>query len=148
MFVGQRVLDGGRRSKRLPHWNCSGGSKRRQTSSEGRVSFGQRHYTVLVTVFINQDHPDTAVSPAKSLPNGFALWATSEGFIHNPKELQMPAISMFYGIVIYMYFFHDERHNSPHIHAKFQSEEAVFSIEDGAILTGTLPIKKARLVQA
>jgi hypothetical protein len=82
------------------------------------------------------------------LPNGFALWATSEGFVHNPKELQMPAISMFYGIVIYMYFFHDERHNSPHIHAKFQSEEAVFSIEDGAILTGTLPIKKARLVQA
>lgn len=30
----------------------------------------------------------------------------------------MPAISMFYGIVIYLYFFDDERHKLPHIHSK------------------------------
>ena len=31
----------------------------------------------------------------------------------------MPAISMFYGLVIYLYFFDDERHKLPHIHAKY-----------------------------
>ncbi|MFN7879487.1 MAG: DUF4160 domain-containing protein, partial [Sphingobacteriia bacterium] len=65
------------------------------------------------------------------MPDGFALWVISYGLIHNPKELRMPSISMLYGIVIYMYFFDDERHKAPHIHAKFQSDEAVFSIEDG-----------------
>jgi hypothetical protein len=60
----------------------------------------------------------------------------------------MPAISMFYGIVIYMYFFDDERHKLPHIHAKYQGAEAVFSIADGSILSGELPISRTRLTQA
>jgi len=46
----------------------------------------------------------------------------------------MPSISMFYGIVIYLYFYDDERHKQPHIHAKFQSDEASFSIPDGLSL--------------
>lgn len=60
----------------------------------------------------------------------------------------MPSISMFYGIVIYLYFFDDERHNQPHIHARFQSDEASFSILDGSVLVGLLPAAKVRLVQA
>jgi len=32
----------------------------------------------------------------------------------------MPVISMFYGIVIAMYFMDDRRHKRPHIHAKYQ----------------------------
>ena len=60
----------------------------------------------------------------------------------------MPTISMFYGIVIYLYFFDDERHKLPHIHAKYQGEEASFSILDGAILGGTIPAAKTKLVQA
>lgn len=60
----------------------------------------------------------------------------------------MPAISMFYGIVIYMYFFDDERHKLPHIHAKYQGVEAAFSIADGLILSGELPISRTRLIQA
>jgi len=39
----------------------------------------------------------------------------------------MPTISMFYGIIIYLYFFDDERHKLPHIHAKYQGQEASFS---------------------
>ena len=35
----------------------------------------------------------------------------------------MPTISMFYGIVIYMYFLDDERHKLPHIQARYQSAE-------------------------
>jgi hypothetical protein len=60
----------------------------------------------------------------------------------------MPAISMFYGIVIYLYFFDDERHSTPHIHARYQGQQASFAISDGAILSGELPVAKARLVQA
>jgi len=60
----------------------------------------------------------------------------------------MPAISMFYGIVIYLYFYDDERHKLPHIHAKYQGQEASFSILDGAIICGELPQPKVRMVQA
>ena len=60
----------------------------------------------------------------------------------------MPAISMFYGIVIYLYFYDDERHKLPHIHAKYQGQDASFSILDGSILRGELPQSKFRMVQA
>ena len=60
----------------------------------------------------------------------------------------MPSISMFYGIVIYMYFFDDERHKLPHIHAKYQGAEASFSITEGAVLSGGIPPSKSKLVQA
>jgi hypothetical protein len=60
----------------------------------------------------------------------------------------MPTISMFYGIVICLYFFDDERHKLPHIHAKYQGEEASFSILDGELLSGSIPVNKTRLVQA
>ena len=55
---------------------------------------------------------------------------------------------MFYGIVIYMYFFDDERHKLPHVHARYQGQEASFSINDGSILSGDFPVAKGRLVQA
>ncbi len=60
----------------------------------------------------------------------------------------MPAISMFYGIIIYMYYFDDERHKLPHIHAKYQGQEAVFAIEDASVLSGELPVSRTRLIQA
>lgn len=60
----------------------------------------------------------------------------------------MPTISMFYGIVICLYFYDDERHKLPHIHARYQGQEASFSILDGAQLGGEIPVAKARLVQA
>ena len=60
----------------------------------------------------------------------------------------MPTISMFYGIVIYLYFFDDARHKSPHIHAKYQGQDASFSILDGSILSGQIPLGKSKLVQA
>ncbi len=60
----------------------------------------------------------------------------------------MPNISMFYGIVICLYFFDDERPKLPHIHAKYQGSEASFSILDGDLLSGNIPKNKSRLVQA
>jgi len=60
----------------------------------------------------------------------------------------MPTISMFYGIVIYLYFYDNERHSTPHIHAKFQGQDASVSIIDGEVLAGAIPLAKLRLVQA
>ena len=60
----------------------------------------------------------------------------------------MPVLSMFYGIVIRMYFFDDRRHGVPHVHAEYAGEQAVFGIEDGDVLAGALPSRKSRLVQA
>ncbi|MCZ7649580.1 MAG: DUF4160 domain-containing protein [Planctomycetota bacterium] len=60
----------------------------------------------------------------------------------------MPAISMFYGIVVSLYFLDNRRHNRPHIHARYQDQEAVISIPEGEILEGALPPGKMRLVLA
>ena len=37
-------------------------------------------------------------------------------------------ISMFYGIIICMYFFDSGKHKKPHIHVKYQGDEAVVAI--------------------
>lgn len=60
----------------------------------------------------------------------------------------MPTISMFYGILIRMFFYDTEKHHLPHIHAEYQGQVAVYSIEDGSLLAGELPKKKHKLVVA
>ncbi len=60
----------------------------------------------------------------------------------------MPVISMFYGVIVLMYFFDNKQHNHPHIHARYQDEEAVIGIQDGILLAGALPSGKLKLVQA
>ena len=60
----------------------------------------------------------------------------------------MAIISMFYGIIISMYYLDNRRHNLPHIHVKYQDEEAVISIIDGQLLEGILKPNKMKLVQA
>jgi hypothetical protein len=60
----------------------------------------------------------------------------------------MPTISMFYGILIRMFFMDDEKHHQPHIHADYQGRVAVYSILDGSLLAGILPAGKHKLVVA
>lgn len=60
----------------------------------------------------------------------------------------MAIISMFYGIIVSMYFFDNRRHKLPHIHVKFQDDEVVLSLPEGEVLEGNLPRNKFRLVQA
>jgi hypothetical protein len=55
----------------------------------------------------------------------------------------MPAISMFFGIIIKMYY---EEHNPPHIHAYYQGFEASFNILTGEKIIGKFPIKADRIV--
>jgi hypothetical protein len=56
----------------------------------------------------------------------------------------MPTISMFYGILVLMYFRDNRRHNLPHIHARYQGQEAVLGIESGDVLDGELTGKQLR----
>ena len=44
----------------------------------------------------------------------------------------MPTLSMFFGIVIRMYYAPKE-HDPPHIHAIYQGSEAVLRVEDGEV---------------
>jgi hypothetical protein len=60
----------------------------------------------------------------------------------------MPVISMFYGIIIMMYFFDNKRHKKPHIHAKYQGSEAVIEIPNGKVLEGKISPNKLKLIQA
>ena len=60
----------------------------------------------------------------------------------------MPVISMFYGILVMMFFEDDRRHRKPHIHAEYQNHQAVISIPDGKVLSGSLPPAKLKLVLA
>jgi hypothetical protein len=60
----------------------------------------------------------------------------------------VPTISMFYGIIVSLYFVDNRRHQTPHIHVKYQDDEAVVSIPDGEVLEGRMPPNKLRLVQA
>jgi hypothetical protein len=59
----------------------------------------------------------------------------------------MPTLSMFFGIVIRMYYAPKE-HNPPHIHAIYQGQEAVFGVADGETSAGDFPAKQSKLVQA
>lgn len=63
-------------------------------------------------------------------------------------SFDMPTISMFYGILIKMYFYDNKKHPVPHIHAEYADDMATISIPDGVILAGSLPAAKMTLVQA
>jgi hypothetical protein len=60
----------------------------------------------------------------------------------------MAVISMFFGIIVSMYFFDRDRHHLPHIHVKYQEQEAFLSIPEGTLLEGQLKSNKMKLVQA
>lgn len=59
----------------------------------------------------------------------------------------MPTLSIFFGIIIRMYSEPNSQHNVPHIHAEYQGEKAVFSL-DGELIEGNFPGKKRKLVEA
>ena len=60
----------------------------------------------------------------------------------------MPVVSMFYGIIVSLYFQDDRRHHRPHIHVRYQDDEAVIAIPEGDLLDGSLPSAKMKLVAA
>lgn len=59
----------------------------------------------------------------------------------------MPTLSVFYGIIVAMYFFDTKQHNDPHIHVEYQGKNAAIRIPDGQVLSGSLPPSQLRMVQ-
>jgi len=59
----------------------------------------------------------------------------------------MPTISMFFGIIIRMYYAPKE-HNPPHIHAYYQDSVSTINIIDGELIEGKMHPRHLRLVQA
>lgn len=60
----------------------------------------------------------------------------------------MLVVSMFYGLIISMYYLDNKKHSLPHTHVRFGDDEAVYSIPDGECLDVKLPKNKERLVLA
>ncbi len=59
----------------------------------------------------------------------------------------MPTISMFFGIIIRMYYAPKE-HNPPHVYAYFQESRITIQIKDCEIIEGKMPIRQLRMIQA
>ncbi len=55
----------------------------------------------------------------------------------------MPTISMFFGIIIRMFF---DEHGPPHFHVSYQGYEAVIDIETLEVKVGRLPRRALNLV--
>ena len=56
----------------------------------------------------------------------------------------MPAISMFYGLIVYMYFLGNKQHKTPHIHVVYQDQEVIVAIPHGEVLSGSIPASKMK----
>ena len=60
------------------------------------------------------------------------------------KGFAVPAISMFYGIIIKMFF---SDHNPPHLHAEYAEYMAQFDF-DGSLIKGEMPNRQRKLIEA
>lgn len=69
--------------------------------------------------------------------------------LSNTRREILPAICVFYGIIIRMYNEKGNQHKKPHIHAEYQGEEIVIAL-DGEILEGkgNMPKNKMKLIDA
>lgn len=60
----------------------------------------------------------------------------------------MPELSRFLGIIVRMYVETGAQHQTPHFHAYYQEESAVFGIDPIELLAGALPRRQIRFVEA
>ena len=66
----------------------------------------------------------------------------------NTEPIVMPELARFFGIIIRMYLEAGERHHAPHFHAYYGDDVAVFQIQPIELISGALPRRQARLVEA
>ena len=60
----------------------------------------------------------------------------------------MPEIARFLGIIIRMYAEPSAPHHRPHCHAYYQDGVGIYSIDTIELISGTLPRRQHRLVEA
>lgn len=63
------------------------------------------------------------------------------------EVVNIPLVSQFYGILIYIYKEIGGHHHDPHIHIKYNEFQLSMSL-DGKVLDGSLPKKQMKLVEA
>jgi hypothetical protein len=56
----------------------------------------------------------------------------------------MPELARFFGIIIRMYVEPSTAHHVPHLHAYYQDEVAVYSIDPIELISGSLPKRQQR----
>ncbi len=60
----------------------------------------------------------------------------------------MLTISMFYGIIVQIFFFDNDKHSKPHIHVIYNEFRASIDVETTEVLDGKIPQRQLRLVKA
>jgi Domain of unknown function (DUF4160) len=60
----------------------------------------------------------------------------------------MPELARFFGIIIRMYAEPSAQHHTPHFHAYYQDEVAVYGIEPVELIAGSFSRRQRRLVEA
>jgi len=60
----------------------------------------------------------------------------------------MPELSRFYGIIIRMFVEVAAPHHRPHFHAYYQDHVSVFSFDPVELISGEMPRRQRRLVEA
>lgn len=60
----------------------------------------------------------------------------------------MPVNSMFYGLIVSMYYLDTRQHHLPHIYIRYGEMEGIYQIPEGNLIEGTLPANKEKLVKA
>jgi hypothetical protein len=60
----------------------------------------------------------------------------------------MPELSRFFGIIIRMYMEAGVQHHTPHFHAYYQEQVAVYGIDPIELMSGELPRRQQRMVEA
>lgn len=60
----------------------------------------------------------------------------------------MPELSRFFGIIIRMYWEANAPHHRSHFHAYYQDDVAIYSIDPIELITGALPKRQQRIVEA
>lgn len=60
----------------------------------------------------------------------------------------MPELSRFFGIIIRMYWEASAPHHRPHFHVYYQNDVAIYGIDQLELITGSLPRRQRRLVEA
>jgi hypothetical protein len=88
------------------------------------------------------------IDPLNVLPTPTNSPTHNELTFPPPTQTDMPVISMFFGILISMYYDDNKKHKAPHIHAEYQGAKASFSIPDGEIIEGSMKTRQIRLIQA
>lgn len=60
----------------------------------------------------------------------------------------MPEITRFFGIIVRMFAEIDAPHHTPHFHAYYQENVAIYGIEPIELIAGSLPRRQQRLLEA